>query len=428
MEKIAVKNVPGCWSAEDVNSARGIRSAAAALQKETKGAPARYIEEGYLMTRSRMTKSVANIPGDTIPPYYVFNFNDNQGYALASADTRMAPLLCLVEKGHFSPDSVLRNPGQIALLSHIETDYRMALGLPIEDSRGRIITAEQYGGVKIPLELTREESIDHGQPYPGDNPPNYIYYTPLLSTRWGQGYPFNALMPVINDTICPVGCVNIANAQIMNYHGGETVIDNYYVDWSEVNTIIDRNTGTTLGWQMLQNFLYKTAIILNANIQPSGTSVPPSLLPDFLLSLGYTSGGGSLVDLDVYQMKQEIIAGYPVYGQGFSHISVSSAFGNSVVSYQNGHAWVYDGLLEISVSFLFSSNTEYYPHCNLGWGGNDDGYYYLGHVNTNTGPSYSLVSKEQNITNQQLVTKVQSSEGTDYYYKYNMQMRYGIRP
>ena len=35
-EKIAVKNVTGCRSAEGVNSASDIRSAAAALQRETR--------------------------------------------------------------------------------------------------------------------------------------------------------------------------------------------------------------------------------------------------------------------------------------------------------------------------------------------------------------------------------------------------------
>ena len=97
-----------------------VQDALDAMAVQTKGGVGRTIAEGYLVDRPHVTKSGLSVPGDTIPPYYVFNFDDDQGYALASVDSRMSPILCIIDQGHFSPDSVLTNPSQIALLSRID--------------------------------------------------------------------------------------------------------------------------------------------------------------------------------------------------------------------------------------------------------------------------------------------------------------------
>lgn len=79
------------------------------------------------------------------PLVYVFNFNDNQGYAIASGDSRMPAILCVTENGNLLENDILDNPGEIAMLSIIDTDYRMAVGLPIENYEGLWISPEEYG-------------------------------------------------------------------------------------------------------------------------------------------------------------------------------------------------------------------------------------------------------------------------------------------
>jgi len=49
-----------------------------------------------------------------------------------------------------------------------------------------------------------------------------LTYTPdtyLLTTTWGQGYPYNKFLPEIGGQNVVAGCVNTAVAQVMKYHG-----------------------------------------------------------------------------------------------------------------------------------------------------------------------------------------------------------------
>ena len=46
----------------------------------------------------------------------------------------------------------------------------------------------------------------------------YEAVSPLLTTKWGQGYPYNGLCPDYDNDRAAAGCVAVAMAQIMNYH------------------------------------------------------------------------------------------------------------------------------------------------------------------------------------------------------------------
>lgn len=51
--------------------------------------------------------------------------------------------------------------------------------------------------------------------------PSLKTYTPdtfLLTTQWGQGHPYNKLMPLLGDTRTLTGCTQTATAQLMRYH------------------------------------------------------------------------------------------------------------------------------------------------------------------------------------------------------------------
>ncbi len=60
---------------------------------------------------------------------------------------------------------------------------------------------------------------------------------PLLATSWAQGYPYNTGFPLSGGVTTEVGCVNLAAAQIMNYHQwpphGTGTHEHYWSgDWS----------------------------------------------------------------------------------------------------------------------------------------------------------------------------------------------------
>lgn len=416
-----------------------VQDALDAMALQTKAGVGRTIAEGYLMDRSRMTKAAAEAPGDTIPPYYVFNFADDQGYALASVDSRMSPILCIIDQGHFSPDSALTNPGQIALLSRIETDYRMALGLPIEGPDGEIVEAEEY--IEIPLTLMDFEgggswgtSGYHWIEYD----PEVSYYGVGLSTKWDQYSPFNDLMPIINNTTCPAGCVTIAVAQLMNYHGKDVTIDNYFVDWDIVNTIGQYGiNGSSYAHEMIATFVYKAAIAMDANITPTETGIYGWKVPGFLSSLGYTSGG-TQISFDEEALKTELTNDFPVLGEGYALRIPIMILGITVnYNYDEGHEWVYDKYLTITTkkekvkdNIILDTmySYEHLVHCNLGWGGWKNGYYYFGSYNTNLGPAYpsnGFVS----FNNNGKVTKSEPTDnGVPNHYQFLLKMTTGIRP
>lgn len=152
------------------------------------------------------------------PLVYVFNFEDEQGFALASGDNRMPPVLCLTDEGTLT-DTTSINEGALAMLSIIDTDYRMAVGLPITDYNGNTITAEQYDR---PDNFLIDDEGSRGS----SSPSTYSKYTswtsnsPIgtrTSTRWGQRYPFNYYCKTSAGKEAYVGCVAVAVGQVMAY-------------------------------------------------------------------------------------------------------------------------------------------------------------------------------------------------------------------
>lgn len=57
--------------------------------------------------------------GTTSVSLYVLNYDNNGGFAIASADKRLPPVLCVTEKGSFSEDSLNSSPHLAFMFKHI---------------------------------------------------------------------------------------------------------------------------------------------------------------------------------------------------------------------------------------------------------------------------------------------------------------------
>jgi hypothetical protein len=162
------------------------------------------------------------------PAVYVYNFTNNGGFLLVSADSALSPILAFVERGEYQKDSfpagvdqwvksTMSNIGLVRAGLYKPNTPASAWGV----STGRMTRA---GNVKIP---------DNS---PGGPPPNCIFTTtgtpytvgPLLSTTWGQECTYNELCgsPGVNYTCTdgfscsaqpPTGCVATSVAQIVYY-------------------------------------------------------------------------------------------------------------------------------------------------------------------------------------------------------------------
>ena len=179
----------------------------------------RKIESYFSLGKHQNTKT--NAENENAPFVHVFNFEDNQGYAIAAGDRRVSPIFCVTEKGCISQDSAIENPGLLIALTEIDTYYRLMTNHFI---------AEGDGDMPIP---THDESLP--QLYPDDsldvnNPPEYSYvygnwedYSitgTILPCQWEQTDPFNKNCTSSDGRPAYVGCVAIAVGQIM-YHWGK---------------------------------------------------------------------------------------------------------------------------------------------------------------------------------------------------------------
>ena len=98
---------------------------------------------------------------------------------------------------------------------------------------------------------------------------------------------------------------------------------------------------------------------------------------------------------------------------------------STTTSFSGGHAWVIDQLLKRHRTRYAYSNGEVHPveqyqylvHCNMGWHGLDNGYYFSGKFDTNDGGYITDITKDFTKT---------TSEGEDNYYQFKLQMNVGI--
>ena len=103
------------------------------LDLETKGI-SKKISSIYSTGDSDYTK--ANENGYQSTFVYVVNFADDMGFALVSGDTRMPPILAMIDNGNLPEGSIIDNPCVISMLSNIDVEYRMATGMPVENPNG----------------------------------------------------------------------------------------------------------------------------------------------------------------------------------------------------------------------------------------------------------------------------------------------------
>lgn len=405
-----------------------------------------FLKDVSVESRAYVGKTISNIyatrdiestrSGDTqdVEPFvYVVNFDNNQGYALVSGDTRMQPILAVVDKGSLAQGAVIDDPGMIMMLSNIETDYRMALGLSVEDIDGNIVapigTAEDgtyvYPGMNVEeIEQTRSTNTT----YEYGDWDEYIYRGTILDCHWGQSPPpFNLLTFDSSGQRAPAGCVPVAVAQIMYFWGHNYTYDGYYFDWDIMRDSSALYDSTSQTYQMVAELMYKLGLSENLNVDydVNGSGAKDSNVPRTFENFGYTSGGS----IESYNLDDiyNVIITRPVYvsGSAIKKVTKKIILGitiSTTTSYNKGHAWVIDQVLtrgRDKYTYVDGikqpgeiKEYEKLVHCNFGWNGYCDGFYYSKKFDTNVGPETRKTAT--------------TTSGTEYYYQYNLKMNTDI--
>lgn len=217
----------------------------------------------------------------------------------------------------------------------------------------------------------------------------------LVKTKWGQSYPFDKYSPKRwkyaffgPSRRAPAGCVPIAIAQILTAlkypHHWE--INGTLVDWNKLGnfrTINRWEDGTEYIDHIAGSVLRFIGLSVDAWYFYNATFAFPSNAKQFFKDWDFENVNRFWCGKEEHTIEA-LKKGAPV-------------FISSISGWVNGHAWVIDGyrIQEREIKTVNPSTSEIVAtekenrtlvHCNFGWRGIADGYYYFGVFNTESGP------------------------------------------
>ena len=285
---------------------------------------------------------------------YVFNVGEQDGFVIVSGDDRARSVLGYADSGSFDADqapAALREmlaiyARQIEMISQAE-----AKSNPSARSQRRI------SGTMADV-------------------------TPLLTTTWNQGDPYNAYCPTLNDQTALTGCVATAMAQIAYYYKYPTAqVPSLAAYTSETNKInVSAWGATTFDWNnMLDNYDAGYSNDQKAAVATLMRYCGQAAQMDY----GFTSGaynGDALVafkDKLGYNANAEFRSAASYSADGWEDLIYKELNEGRPVYYSalngeegcdvSGHAFVIDG---------YQADGNYF-HVNWGWGGGSNGYFNL---------------------------------------------------
>lgn len=329
---------------------------------------------------------------------HIFNFEDNNGFAIMSGDKRVCPVLAFVENGNLLEDEEVENPGFAIFLEGLAEYYNNSIvGFVDEKSRATITR---------PTEITISNKAN-------------------CKVKWNQsGDPYNNLSPIIDGLKAPAGCVPVACAQLMSIYSHPQKYNSSTYTWSEMTKFANGYNCSSSAKSQISDLLFQLGKSGNLGVSYglSGSGAKIEDIPQTLRNFGY-SNGGRKCDYSEKDVVNEIGAGYPVIISGFRTKHENKILGITInSSYRDGHAWIADGYAKFFKTVdvvdengrILSSTwyTTYYIRCNWGWGGQYDGYFLSGSFHPSANPSFP-----DNY----------NGRAEDYNYRYRVENVIGIR-
>ena len=307
---------------------------------------------------------------------YVFNYEDNQGFAVVSANKSTEALIAVTEQGNYNEETTTDNPG-LALYMDMAKNYV---------ARGGILPpGSSIGGGGLPLTEIRTVTTRD----------TLAYINPLLEVRWGGGYPYNFYCKKNDNSLTNTGCVPTALAQIFSYTGYPTSMSINYdnsnihtlnINWNtfkaHVGAYDSCNCTSDIHYQLSEMF---RQIGKEVNVDYNDESDTENYrIVNYLNRLGYSHSG--LVSYNINTIRNSLSNNKIVYITGL--IGTTS----------KGHGWVLDGYKSITNTIktyrrpagqlewtLVNTSTVTYTfnHFNWGWDGDGNGYFTEGVFNSN---------------------------------------------
>ena len=332
----------------------------------------RSAERKVKSTEIYVAKPATRSAESTEVSFYLINYEDNEGFAMVSTDSRATPVYAYSDEGNLTAEDFDTNPFLEIFIEGSIENYQIEVA-SYDDREPIDLPDSIYGDIRdLPI-----VEYKGGLYYRGLYTKT-INKNELLTTYWHQNAPYG--------NSCPgkvAGCGPIAAAQIMAYHKHPTQHYGHTYNWDAM-TATTTLSAETIGAISAAELIYDIGFAAGINY-PDETGVNIyhlrntfgffnyncAELPDLNVSSNYD------IDRVVENINDELpvlISGYPASGVG--------------------HAWVIDGCRHQSTSEVYFNvntfaifetnviNSSTYFHCNLGWGPShidqtyNNGYYY----------------------------------------------------
>lgn len=320
----------------------------------------RSAERKVKSTELYVAKPATRSAEDVEVSFYLINYEDNEGFAMVSTDSRATPVYAYSDEGNLSAEDFENKPFLKIFIEGTIENYQNEVASPRmpEDPINRpdsIVTelplpTVVYNGGVYYLETTLEDFVKE----------------PLLTTRWHQGAPYA--------DNCPggvAGCAPIAVAQIMAYHKHPAQFNGHTYNWNAI-TATDILYSGSAGAISVAQLVYDIGDTAGINYE-IGTETSIHLLDNTLEAFDYNYSTPTSYNAD--RVVENINNGQPVLMDGYNNQF-------------DGHTWVIDGYNRINTRYTYyyidRPNFIYetrivgsvdYFHCNMGLGGRNDGYY-----------------------------------------------------
>lgn len=312
---------------------------------------------------------------------YVFNFEDEEGYAIMSGDTTLPSLISLTESGSLEEGDVIDDPGVAKFLEgmegyHNDQKQNLAQAVVIETTIGAS-SYDVYGEWE-----------------------NIVYHqNGVCPVKWGQEEPYNKYCPRENFESTVTGCAATALAQLMAIYKYPQSYNDYTFSWEDMTSRSSGEACSKKGQddiaRLMQQLGLKDNLNMDYGVKQSGAKNKNIIRT--LRSFGYSTPN-ERKDYKTSDIIEDLKNGYGVLIGGQSQKKVTKILGITVyVDYDGGHLWLAHGLLERrrtvahysgNVCLSRSYESQWYPLCNWGWNGKCDGYYFSGAFDINKSGAY----------------------------------------
>ena len=318
-------------------------------------------QEGKIVYKLDAKTRSNGIANDTL--IYVFNFENNDGFALVSASRATEGLLAVTEKGHCNPEEQSGIEG-FDLFIEMAKDYV---------ANANIRSLE-------PIDSLMSISVEYEYTH------NIV--GPYVNVRWGQTHTEGEFCP---NNIC--GCASTAMAQVMSYYEYPGSMTITYPESDQTFQVFD--------WPAMKNHLthHYLAACFSDNVDVHKSIGRLCRQLGFISNSEYhTDGTGTWTYTSDLKSTMNYY-GYNTYGwydfdnsyacQVLDNENVIIMYGNHQGT--NGHFWVFDGYdaatyyiytytyveggSERELTRVSGPHSVLLNHLNWGWYGVNNGYF-----------------------------------------------------